>query len=108
MAGVVSNDATVWPGFSSTITVYAKTGTAQESMLRADHGLVIGFTSGAKDSTSYDDVAFAVRIANGYGPTNASLVARDALRYYFNLDSEENIIMKHANTDSITKKIVAD
>ena len=108
MAGVVSNDATVWPGFSSTITVYAKTGTAQESMLRADHGLVIGFTSGAEDSTSYDDVAFAVRIANGYGSTNASLVARDALRYYFNLDSEENIIMKHANTDSITKKIVAD
>ncbi len=108
MAGVVSNDTIVWPGFSSTITVYAKTGTAQESMLRADHGLVIGFTSGAKDSTSYDDVAFAVRIANGYGSTNASLVARDALRYYFNLDSEENIIVKHANTDSITKKIVAD
>ncbi|MGN0361962.1 MAG: penicillin-binding transpeptidase domain-containing protein [Bilifractor sp.] len=108
MQGVVSNDTVVWPGFSDTITVYAKTGTAQESMLRADHGLVIGFTSGASDSTSYSDVAFAVRIANGYGSTNASLVARDTLRYYFNLDSESNIILGHANTDSVTKKIVAD
>ena len=107
MFNAVSND-TVWSGFDSSITVRAKTGTAQESMLRPDHALAVGFTQSSDSDRKYGDVAFAVRIANGYSSRNASLIARDALNYYFNLKPEEQVLTGAANTEGIQKLVVAD
>lgn len=107
MFNAVSNDQ-VWSGFDSSITVRAKTGTAQESMLRPDHALAVGFTQSSDGTRKYGDVAFAVRIANGYSSRNASLVARDALNYYFNLKPEEQVLTGAANTEGVLRQVVAD
>ncbi len=104
---LMAQNDTNWSTFSDTIAIYAKTGTAQESSLRPDHALTIGFTK-ASESVEYDDVAFAVRIANGYSSTNATLVAKDALNYYFHLADESEIITGAANSDGMSRQIVAD
>ena len=84
MRGVVQNHA----AFSATrllrpltatngLAVAGKTGTAQQSKDKPNHGLFIGYAP-------YDDpeIALAVRITNGYSSGNAALVARDVISYY--------------------------
>ena len=64
------------------IELYGKSGTAQESETRPDHGLFIGHSHYG----SQEDIAFAVRIAYGYSSTNAATVVKDVLNYYYGLE----------------------
>ena len=72
--------------------LYGKTGTAQQSTTHPNHGLFVGFTSGQGDK----DIAFAIRIANGYNSTYPSEIGRDIIRYYYDLDEEDEIVTGHA------------
>lgn len=78
---------------SNGLAVAGKTGTAQQSTDKPNHGLFIGYAP-------YDDpeVAIAVRITNGYSSANAALVARDVLSYYFGLQEESELVTGHAST----------
>ena len=98
MRGVVQNhaafSATDAPAFNGTngLAVAGKTGTAQQSKDKPNHGLFIGYAP-------YDDpkIALAVRITNGYSSGNAALVARDVISYYFKLQDESELITGHAS-----------
>ena len=70
-----------------------KTGTAQESNVRPDHGLFIGFAPYEEP-----EIAMAVRIPYGYGSGNACLVASDVVKYAFNVGNKEEILTGTATT----------
>ncbi len=80
---------------SSDVQLYGKTGTAQQSQTHPDHALFIGFTKNTKN-----DVAFAVRIANGYGSTYAAQIGKDAILYYYDLEPKEEILTGEATVYS--------
>lgn len=69
------------------LQVAGKTGTAEESSDRANHGLFICYAP-------YDEpeIAMSVRITNGYSSRNAASVARDILSYYFALEDTSDIL----------------
>lgn len=69
-----------------------KTGTAQESEIRANHALFVGYAP-------YEDpeIAIAVRITNGYSSKNAASVARDIIKYRFGLEDESELITGNAS-----------
>lgn len=98
MRGVVQNHAAFSaanaPAFNGTngLAVAGKTGTAQQSKDKPNHGLFIGYAP-------YDNpqIALAVRITNGYSSGNAALVARDVMSYYFKLQDESELITGHAS-----------
>ena len=79
------------------VMLYGKTGTAEESKDRPNHALFIGFAN----YRSRDDIAFATRIAYGYSSTNAIMVAKDMLSYYYGLADENSIITHRAATDGL-------
>lgn len=62
------------------IKVAGKTGTAQEAKTRPEHSLFIGYAPADKPK-----ISIAVRIANGYGSSNAVMAGKDILNYYFDL-----------------------
>lgn len=64
-----------------------KTGTAQQSKTHPDHGLFVGFAP-----SSDPEVAFAIRIANGYSSSRAAEVGRDVMKYYYDKASSKEII----------------
>lgn len=72
--------------------LYGKTGTAQQSTTHPNHGLFVGFTTGQDEN----NIAFAIRIANGYNSTYPSEIGRDIIRYYYELDEEDEIVTGHA------------
>lgn len=74
------------------ISVAGKTGTAQEAKNRPDHALFVGFAP-----VEDPEVALAVRIANGYGSSNATAVGKHIFNYYFGLESWEEIITGEAS-----------
>lgn len=74
------------------IRVAGKTGTAQEAKNRPDHALFIGYAPAEQPQ-----IAVAVRIANGYGSSNATAVGKSIFNYYFNLESQEKIITEEAS-----------
>ena len=80
-----------------------KTGTAQQSKDKPNHGLFIGYAP-------YDDpeIALAVRITNGYSSANAALVARDVISYYYKLQDESELITGHASQPSESGTAFAD
>ncbi len=69
------------------IEVAGKTGTAQQVQSRPNHALFLGYAP-------YRDpeVSIATRIAYGYTSHNAADVSADILKYYFGLESEEELI----------------
>ena len=69
------------------IDTAGKSGTAQESALRPDHALFIGYAP-----TEKPEISVAVRIANGYASGNAVGTGKDILNYYFGLEKKEDII----------------
>ena len=77
------------------VTLAGKTGTAQQSKNRANHSLFIGYAPADKPQ-----IAWAIRIANGYASTNSELVAKDILNYYFGLKDETEILTGQASTAS--------
>lgn len=68
-----------------------KTGTAQQSKTHPDHGLFIGFAP-----SNNPEIAFAIRIANGYSSSRAAEVGRDVMKYYYDLVPEKEIITGEA------------
>ena len=70
-----------------------KTGTAQQSTTRPNHGLFVGYAP-----SSEPEIAFAIRIANGYNSTYPSEVGRDIMRYYYNLDEKDKIVTGQASS----------
>lgn len=109
MRGVVQNhsafSAQAAPAFngSTGLAVAGKTGTAQQSKDKPNHGLFIGYAP-------YDDpeIALAVRITNGYSSANAALVARDVISYYYKLQDESELITGHASQPSESGTAFAD
>ena len=77
------------------LAISGKTGTAQQGKTHPDHGLFVGFAP-----SNSPEVAWAIRIANGYASTNSELVAKDILNYYFGLKDETEILTGQASTAS--------
>ncbi len=98
MRGVVQKhtvfNATYAPEFNGAngMAVAGKTGTAQQTKDKPNHGLFIGYAP-------YDNpqIALAVRITNGYTSANAALAARDVISWYFKLKDESELITGHAS-----------
>ena len=63
----------IFKGFE--LPVAGKSGTAQESRLRPDHGLFIGYAP-----ADTPEVSLAVRIVNGYTSENAVACGREILK----------------------------
>ena len=97
MRGVVSNNTVFTKLNASGIELCGKTGTAQQSTTHPDHGLFVGFTSNT-DS----DVAFAIRIANGYSSTFAAEVGKSVMEYYYNITDPSELITGQASTVTVT------
>lgn len=74
------------------IPVAGKTGTAQEAKNRPDHALFIGYAP-----LEAPEIAVAVRIANGYGSSNATAVGKHIFDYYFGLVSKEELLTGEAS-----------
>ena len=72
---------------ASDVKLFGKTGTAQQSETHPDHALFVGFAP--SDSPQ---VAFAIRIANGYSSTYAAEVGNDIMEYYYQITPEEEIL----------------
>lgn len=71
---------------NSPVPVSGKTGTAQENKNKPSHALFVGFCP-----SNDPDIAFAVRIPNGYRSANAASITRDIIGCYYN---EESSIQK--------------
>ncbi len=78
-----------------------KTGTAEESKLRPNHALFIGYSN----YETNDDIAFAIRIAYGYSSTNACTVAKDILTYYYGLSDSSQIITGTSATEGLSSTV---
>ena len=61
------------------------------------HGLFIGFTP-----SDDPEIAMAVRIANGYSSTNAAAVAKDVIKYEYNLADESQLLSGTATSGEST------
>lgn len=72
---------------ASDVKLSGKTGTAQQSETHPDHGLFVGFAP--SDSP---EVAFAIRIANGYSSTYAAEIGNDVMEYYYQITPAEEIL----------------
>lgn len=94
MRAVIVNHSDTFSDLNtSSLKLSGKTGTAQQSTTHPDHGLFVGFAP--SDSP---EVAFAIRIANGYSSTFASEVGRDVMKYYYEIVPEDEIITGEAAT----------
>lgn len=76
---------------NSNISLSGKTGTAQQSKTHPDHGLFIGFAP-----SENPEIAFAIRIANGYSSARTAEVGRDVMLYYYDLEEKDKIITGEA------------
>ena len=76
------------------IDMAGKTGTAEETGVPS-HALFIGYAP-------YDnpEIAIACRITNGYTSANASLLAKDMIRYIYDLADKDTLITGHASVYS--------
>lgn len=75
--------------------IAGKTGTAQENKLRPNHALFVGYAP-------YDSpqIAFAVKIANGYTSANAAEIGGDIVTYYYKLPGYEQLLNGVASSPS--------
>lgn len=100
MYGVVNGkDSTVKQYFTDLkVKVAGKTGTAQESKSRPNHGLFISFAP-------YDnpEICTTVVIPNGYTSANAAEVASNVYKYYFAKSEKEKkkILKQEVNTGGV-------
>lgn len=76
------------------IDMAGKTGTAEETGV-ASHALFIGYAP-----LNDPEIAIACRITNGYTSANASLLAKDMIRYIYNLAETDTLITGHASVYS--------
>ena len=73
--------------------VSGKTGTAQQSKTHANHGLFVGFAP-----SSDPEIAFAIRIKNGYESSYVGQIGRDLVRYYYGLADSSELVTGKAST----------
>ena len=52
-----------------------------------------------------EDIAFAIRIAYGYSSTNAKMVAKDMLQYYYNLEDETEVLTGTSAQEGISNTV---
>lgn len=85
------------------VAVAGKTGTAQEDKTRANHALFLCYAP-------YDNpqISVAARIAFGYSSANAADLASKVLSYYFNIQSEEELLTNSAESVSNTANSFTD
>ena len=76
-----------------------KTGTAQQSTTHANHGLFVGFAP-----SSDPEVAFAIRIKNGYESAYVAQIGRDLMRYYYGLAEYDELVTGQASDISGTTR----
>ena len=74
------------------IRIAGKTGTAQEAKNRPDHALFVGYAP-----ADAPEIAMAVRIANGYGSSNATAAGKSIFNYCFGLKNQMEIITGEAS-----------
>jgi penicillin-binding protein 2 len=69
------------------VNAAGKTGTAEESKTRPNHGLFIGYAP-------FEDpqIAVTVRVANGYSSGNVVGVGKEIFNYYFHLEDPAKIL----------------
>lgn len=79
------------------VTVAGKTGTAQQSKTSPDHGLFVCYAPYEKP-----EIAIASRISNGYSSSYVAYTVEDVLKYYFNVDKEDNIVTGSAEAIGIS------
>ena len=75
------------------IEVAGKTGTAQQVQTRPNHALFVGYAPYRNPK-----VSIATRIAYGYTSHNAADVSADILKYYFDLEDEDELLNGSAAT----------
>lgn len=84
---MVVENLDAFDGFSETVAVAGKTGTAQQVTTRPNHALFIGYAPYENPT-----IAIATRIAYGYTSANAAEVSRYIMEYYFHLTDEEQLL----------------
>lgn len=77
------------------VNVAGKTGTAQETKKRPNHALFVCYAP-----YENPEIAVATRIAFGYASDNAAQMTRDVIKYYFNLEDEDELITGTAETEN--------
>jgi len=95
MRRVVTNSSTYnsLNGFAMS----GKTGTAQQSTTHPDHGLFVGYAP-----SDDPEIAFAIRIKNGYESLYPSEIGRDLIRYYYGIATRDEIITGQAAEVSVS------
>lgn len=91
MKGMVANSKTFNILRTEDMTMSGKTGTAQQSKVHPNHALFVGYAP-----SESPEISLSVRITNGYSSNFTSEIARDVVRYYFNLTDKSNLITGHA------------
>ena len=113
------DEENIWSNKSyQKILVRGKTGTAQESKVRSDHALTIGFTKVVPKSQrgqevyenvpEYDErgeIAYAIRIGNGYTSRNTNLVSMDMLYYYYGIMDEAAVLIGQADNSEMVRLV---
>ncbi len=77
------------------VAIAGKTGTAQENKLRPNHALFVGYAP-----YENPEIAFAVKITNGYTSANAAEVGGDIVKYYYKLPGYEQLLNGMASSPS--------
>lgn len=75
------------------MSMAGKTGTAQQSTTHADHVLFVGFAP-----SNNPEIAFSVRITNGYSSGYAAEIGRDMVLKYFGLADDSDLLSGKAGT----------
>lgn len=79
------------------IKVAGKTGTAQQSKVKPDHGLFVCYAP-----YEAPRMAMAIRIANGYSSEYCVDTSKDIIKYFFNIEEHEDIVTGTAAEISAT------
>ena len=121
----------IWSnGSFDRIIVRGKTGTAEESKVRSDHALTIGFTkvnpyrdADEEEEENENDedgeqeryevphyeekgeIAYAIRVGNGYTSRNTNLIAMDMLYYYYSLYDDSQILIGMADSSEMIRLV---
>ena len=82
---------------NSGIQVAGKTGTAEETRKRANHGLFVSYAP-----YENPEVTITTRIANGYTSNYAANLTRDIYLYYFNIKDEDTILSGTATRPDVS------
>lgn len=91
MKNMVARDSRFQSVRAAGVEMSGKTGTAQQSKAHANHVLFVGFAPSDKP-----EIAFSVRIANGYNSGYPAEIGRDMVRKYFGLADDSQLVFGSA------------